>query len=798
MRFKDAAMIQTAVESMRLANYPVARNRAKVNDLFNGNPPWSEDERVKNKIFTNVNPLYGTRIAHSARQSLDNAFLKPGNFFSVKLDSGPRHKRSEWSGIITTEINRILKRHRRAAQPFADMWSATNAQVVLHGIGPVWWSGRENPIPKEIGIEDVLVPAQTLLNLSNLEFFGIYRQWTYAELYDMTHGAQVDPGWNMPMVERLLESLMQQPLQSTVMGNRWLMPEKLAEDLKENAGWFMTSAAPTIFIWDFYFRDFDERNDDESWSRRIVLDYMQMQPEAMGEALSSDAKNSFLYETKKKYADDLSEIIHFQIGNCSNVAPFRYYSVRSLGFLLFAVTQLQNRLYCRGMDSMFENLLQYFRNVGEDDRERLEKVDLWHMGIVPDGLSFVTAAERHEINENLFQMGLSLNRQLMSESSASWMPEIDTGTQKEQTLGEARIRLQTSASLSNALLNQAYLRAEKLYREQGRRFCIADSKNKITKEFRERVLSQGVPEEALDIDIWDIEPERVLGGGNKALEGLQADKLMAIRGALDPDAQRMVTHIYVEANTDDPKLADELVPMGEKPISDATQMATLAMGTLMDALPVAQVRGVNQPDYVGTLLQLAGQVLQQIQGSQQIPGSLPIRMSKLAGLANVMEHTQEHLQQIAQDPTLKDQVKQFATMLQQLESSITALGQQMEEEMQSQQPQGNDEQAKLQAKLQAMTITAESQAKIQEAAAQQKMQHKDASWSSENERRNAMTEAEIQRQHAKTFADLHGQHVRTKADVVATDLKTAAEIAREHAQAQADAANQAMTGGPAQ
>ena len=780
MRFKDASKIHDAVESMRLANYPVALNRAKVNDLFNGNPPWSESERGQNKIFTNVNPLYGTRIAHSARQNLDNAFLKPGNFYNVRLDYGPRHKRTEWSAVLTKEVNRILKRHRRARQPFADMWSATNAQTVLHGIGPVWWSGRENPIPREIGIEDVLVPAQTLLNCTNLEFFGVYRQWTYAELYDMTHGAARDPGWNMALVKQLLNSLAEQPLQSTVMGNRWLFPEKLAEDLKENAGLFATSAAPTIFVWDFYFRDYNDKdNDEHTWERRVVLDYMQLQPEALRSAVSDMAKQNFLYSKEGVYANDLSEILHFQIGNCSNVAPFRYYSVRSLGFLTYAALQVMNRLYCRGMDSVFENSLQYFRNVGEDDREKLEKVDLWHMGIVPDGLSFVTAAERHEMNQQLYEMGMSMNRQLLQESSSVYMPEVDTGTKKEQTLGEAQIKLQTSVSLANALLNQAYTRAESLYREQCRRFCIRGSKNNLVKEFQARVLAQGVPPEMLDPTFWDVEPERVLGGGNKAIEGLQADRLMAVRGALDPEAQRQVLHMYVEANTDDPKLAEELVPMDEKPISEATTLATLAMGTLMDGLPVVQKRSLNHVDYVQMMLGLSAQVLQQVEQLAQVPQSLPIRMQKIGGLTSVLEHVAEHLQMILSDEAMAEAGKAFEEEFRRQMAEVQRLAESLNEEMQAQNPQAQDgEMAKLQAKLQALVIEAEQRARAKDADAEQKRQHKDAAFMAENERRNATTEADIARKQAMTQVELQSAIARTQADVLSKDLTTAAEIRR--------------------
>lgn len=780
MRFKDADKIHTALETMRLANYPCALNRAKVNDLFNGNPPWSEAERQQNKIFHNANPLYGTRIAHSARTNLNNAFLKPGNYFKVSLDAPlslvPRHKRDEWGRVITAEINRLLKRQ----QSFNDMWDQTNAQVVLHGLGPVWWSQNgENPLPRSIGIEDVLVPAQTLLDFSNLEFFGIYRQWTYAELFDMTQGKKVDPGWNMTLVKSLLENLGKQDMQSTVTGNRWLMPEKLSEDLKENAGLFMTSAAPTLFVWDFYFRDYSESDDsDQFWNRRVVLDYQQMQPEGMRSAFSSTAKTNFLY-TKNKYVDALSQAIHWQVGNCSNVAPFRYYSVRSLGFLLYAVLQIQNRHYNRFMDSASGNLLELFRNVGEDDRERLEKVDLYHMGIVPDGLSFVTAAERHEVNESLQQMAFAMNKQLMGESSSTYMPEVDTGTDKERTLGEAQIALQTSVSLANGLLNQGYNRATHLYRESARRFCMKGTKNKLAKEFQERCQASEVPLEVLNIDHWDIEPERVLGGGNKAVEGMQANRLMAAKGQYDPDAQRHILRIYTEANTDDPKLAELLVPMDEKPISDATQLATLAMGSLMQGLPVVQKRGIAHVDYVQTMLQLTAQVLQQIEQLFEVPQSMSIRMQKIGGLTNALEHVKEHLDMIAPDPDAKEQVRQFEEELQRQGSALQGFAQQTTEEMQANDPQAQDgEAAKLQAKIDAMMLEAQTRAQNKDADAAQKREHKDAQWTSEERRRDAAQALELERKKELLSADVQVKLTQNQADIAAKDLTTEAEIRR--------------------
>jgi hypothetical protein len=49
----------------------------------------------ENSIETNVNFLEAANIGHNARQQFANAFLKPGNYFTVTVDKGPAHKRQD-------------------------------------------------------------------------------------------------------------------------------------------------------------------------------------------------------------------------------------------------------------------------------------------------------------------------------------------------------------------------------------------------------------------------------------------------------------------------------------------------------------------------------------------------------------------------------------------------------------------------------------------------------------------------------------------------------------------------------
>lgn len=782
MNFKDAGAVQDVVQQLRLALQPVMQNRTRINTLMNGNPPWTEEERNANRIYTNVPWLEGPRIMHNARQQLDAALLKPGRFFRATLDRGPKEMRQNWSDVITEEANRLLKRSRR----YKNKIKSTNAQVVLHGIGPSYWTNSYDPIPKAVGVDDVLVPSRTLVSLENLEFFGIYREWTYSELWDMTHGEARDPGWNMETVNSLLAQLKEMTLQPQFTGMRWLMPEKLEEDLKENSGWFYSSAAPTVFAWDFYCRGKDDET--EEWKRKIVLDCQQGN---FTEEFQADAQDDFLYDSDQRkepsVASSHSEIAHWQFGNCSNVAPFRYYSVRSLGYLLYAVCRVQDMLRNKFTDATFETLLTLFRNVSDDDREKLEQVDLYHMGTVPDGLSFVTAAERHEVNENLVVALLSQNRQLMSESSSSYLPDVERGGRKTpETATAEMIRLNTSVALTSAMLGAVYDEKEDEDREIMRRLCIKGSKSKMAKDFQERVARRGVPAEMLDIEWMNIEPERVLGGGNQAMEVLQADRLMAIRPQLDPQAQRKVDRIFVLANTSgDSDLADELVPMQPEKQTQGTEWASIAFSNLMQSLPVQMPREINPIEVIETWLAMAGQVTQQLQAIAQAPEGDAMLAEKIAGIGFALTQVGQLVQMLAQNQSEIPRAKRYQEVMEAINEATKPFVQELEKRAQEKAAagQGPGIPPETQGKIAAMQIEAQARARIKEEDSAQKRKHKDAAFFEENQRRNATTAADLQEQAVQAQTDVAKKDIETEAKIINDAKQTAAQIEMNRAEA---------------
>lgn len=756
MKFKSASDVRTVVEMMRETDIGAhSFNRSKINELFEGFPPFSEEEMTANSRDTNVNFLEAPGIAHKARSTWNNAFLKPGYFFTVTLDSGPKHKRSSWGHTITKNLNRPMKN----SLPYIETTRATGASVVLHGIGPKRWESANCWRPDEIGIEDLLIPGKTRVKLDNLAHFAVYREYTPEELFRFTHRKKVDPGWNMSVANKELKRVSQEVFQGTDDYQDTMNPEKLVQLFKANAGYMNTDAVPTIKVWDFYFQEDDD--DKGCWYRKMIL------------ADSTYEAEGFLYDSRRPYAENLSQILHIQFGDGANVAPFLYHTVRSLGFFLFGICHLQNRTRCGFFDAVQRAMLEFFRVHGGDDRARLQRADLVNLGIVPDGLQFVPRDERWQVDEALVGAALSQNRQLMSENAAAFVQDVDQGTQKELTATEVMARLNSANTLVASLLSMAYTYAKFEYREIARRFTIRNSGDRDIERFQADCLKAGVPKEYLNVERWEIEPERVMGAGNKTLELAQAKSMMEIRPQFDSDAQREVLRDYVLAVTDDPDKADRWVPPEDRPITPAEHSAQIAVGSLMQMAPVGIVKGIDHIGYVEAFLLSMQSLVEDI----AVLGPTP---QQIAGLSACYKHVLGHIKIIAESEDNRQLVKRYGDFLKPIMNQVRAWSAQMQQAARAAAKQnGNGEAA---AKGQAALIQAQTKAKISEATATQKMRQKDVAFAQEQQRKNIETLAQVRR-----------DQLLTDAEVEAKDKTTAADIATKRKSAAADAATDAST-----
>lgn len=781
MDFQTAQDCENVIWNLRYADIPREQNRALINALFNGAPPYSASEQEENRFTTNINDLSPNRIFQDVMRQYTNAFLTPGQYFRVKLDYGPAHKRDEWGEIITSQLNKILKESQRYRQTLRDVFS----QVVLHGVGPVVWNDSRRWHPSMQMMCDLLIPSQTLLTMENLSYFAVYRRYTPTMLAKLITKPRPDPGWHRTAAKSAIKWAVNQVGQTlTSMEMNWA-PERMAEDIKANSGFWSSDAVPTINCWDVFFENEDE--DNMGWKRRIIFDtpsgidsYDPKSPPKVTKDTRSviDTRNQFLYSSGDRiYARNLSQIFHSQYADGSVVAPRRYHSVRSLGFLLYALCHLHNRLTCRIFDSTFENLMQYIRVTNTSEAERLKKLDLINLGFLPDGFSFVSSTERWAVNQNLIQMVLNMNQQQMQDSAPSGYSQ-NTGRESspsvEKTATQIMAEINKASSTVGIIMAEAAEYQTPQYKEICRRFCLQNSPDIEVLKFRAAVLARGVPLQALNVERWNIEPERVMGNGNKQVQLAQAQLMMSVYDRLEPNGQRKALRKFLFAVMDNPDDVNDLVPSESGQTTNSMHDAELASATLLMGLPMSLKLGVSHSEYAAVLLGAMAVELKKIEAAgtarpDQILGLLNISGQGLDGQPTSQNGVAAHIAVLSQDRANKAEVKMLSDALAKLMNQTKAFAQQLAE----QQGENNGGVSpELAAKLKERMVLAEVKAENARAAQQLKLQHKQ-----ESHDQQLLQQREAgQLENAATIR-------RTEVDVGSKDVKTAAEIRRENAKA---------------
>lgn len=781
---------------MRLSDYWRGRNRARIDRLMDGWPTYTDAEVSQNNLSVNVNfPENGPNVVHDARRQLDNALLLPDPLFTVKLDYGPKWKRQEWSHQITREINKLIKN----SSNYVDTQKGINSMNVSHGIGPTVWTDKYSWCAVDRGIEDVLIPGDTLTSMTNLPFWACYQKYTAFELSRITSGPNVDPGWNMPSVKAAIKWVDSeaQRLMSGSFADIW-SPEKMDDRIKQDGGLYAGDNIPTIDTFQFYW--WDDSGKQSGWRKKIILDAWG-QPGLTGGASPTISKidgkygatkSAFLYDSgKRKVADKLSELIHFQIANCSSKAPFKYHSVRSLGFLLYAVCHLQNRLQCKFTEATFESLMQYYRVTNMPDAERALKIDLTDKTPIPDGIQFVRQEERWKVEANLAEMCLQINRQSISDSSSSYTEDLDFGSANE-TATRTMAKVNKTAAMVSGMTNQAYTNKKFQYMEICRRFCLPNSRDADVRRFRVNMLKRGIPEEALNSACWDIQPTRVLGAGNKMLQSAMVDRAMTVYTKLDPQAQRKVLRMKLAVDLDDYSLAQDLVP--EEPhVSDSVHDAQLSAGVLLAGTQMGLKEGVNHSEYSEAMLVALGAKVQEITqrggvctpqelvGMQNLAGQTvqgaPIKGNGIANHIAILaqDAQQPHARGEAPDNTTKELVKSLSDHLKMLMNEVRAFAQRMQEAQAKQ--NGNDMDPEAMAKIQAQQAASQAKIEAGRASHAEKTAQRQVQFEMTSEQNQQKHQMEMQAEAQRTALEL--EKARGLAEIDLEKQRKAAEAPKE-------------------
>jgi hypothetical protein len=753
-QFKDAEQVWKITEDMQRVEKDRAYSRALLDALFNGKKPYTDAEAVKFSIKINVNFGEGGKILQDANRQLNNALIYKDRFFTATCLGGKIEKRDGYSLTFTRNIHKHLKRGP-SGKRLMHVLKARNASLSLHGVGPLMWLKSFSWMPRYIALENLLIPTDTLTDFSNLVHFAVNMDMTQGEFFDITHGEKVDKHWKIEVVRKILDDLSKttQTNQSSV-HNFMDQPEKWVEWFKQNRCYLDSDAVPIVKLRLFFYQN----PKTKAWHRCIIL--------REGTATQM-ADREFVYDGRdEEFSDSLDKMLHVQFGDNSLCPPLRYQSVRGLGQMLYAPIEASNRFRCELFEHVSTNLKTWLRVQNPVDRDRAKMLDLIQYSVVPEGISVIPQAERHQIDARLLDNVQSQNRQLMSESSASYVQDINDGTSKERTATETNAMVQSVNVQVNAMLQSAYIQEMYLWEEIVRRFLSKNSEEEECKEFQKQCKKDKIPDFLMVPEMWQIDPERVLGGGDQFIATQEANALLSQSQRFDPNSQRTILRKWVVTTTRNASMGDLLVPTDPEQADAGTFAAEDVFGTLMQGIPTSIREGIERTSYIQSLLGMFGSKVQQIMQTGGVGTA-----ENIIGLQTVGQHIEQNIAILEQDAAQGEFVKVASDELGKLMNEVKGFQQRLQQQMEA---DATEQDPEAMAKVQTQTMLAENKMQISQATTAQKMEQKQMAFEQKMRQDMEKHTLDMQRMMADMDVDIITKGARTKADIEATKAKAEA------------------------
>jgi hypothetical protein len=784
INFDSVASLRKTIDNMQLAENVRAGDRALIDTLANGERPYTPEEVEKFQIKYNINWGELKTLVSAANRQINGALLFKPQLFTATSKGGQVEKRDEYSQKFTNNLNERLMRGQNG-KTHTYLLLSRNASVCLHGAGAFYFPNDYCVLPKFAPLENLLIPTDTSLDFGNLSYFDIRVELSICELNDMISGDKVDEHWNVDEINKIISGLKDFNGLNTNNYNWRENPEKWQEIFKQNKAFLNSDAVAKVKL-DYFF---SKEGVDNKWYLKVF------QREPVGE---SDP-DKFLYQSDQPFAGDIGHILQVQYGDTSLVAPLKFHSVRGLGASLYspawALNMFRSGLFQHGE----EQLRMYLRVSGTADKGRENVVNLQQYGILEDGVSFVPESERHQVDASLIESIMSQCRQNLAENSASFVADINDGTKKEMTLGEAQIRQQTVNIAVSSMLRMMYCLETFYYEEIVRRYLLKVG-DKEAESFQKQCIADGIPEELLVSENWRIAPDQVLGAGDQSLALQEAGALFQNRMSFDPKSQRIIDRMFVSTVTRDPAKGLLIVPDAKDDSTSGAQAAEDVFGTLMQGSPVSLRQGITQNDYIEAMLKMASAVIQRITQTDNMG-----TMQEVVGLDTVLQDVQKHIAILEADPKQAQNVKLYGDAVGKLGNLVKAFGQRLAEASKAGQPtkvseslnyKDAPEDVRRQIEAQAglkpsqlpvtdpKLIKAKQGMEIKDAQFKQKQMHADMAFQLEQIRLNSAHDANLTREEQS-----HRQKIVHDSTVKALELQAQIERARIESEKPVDNSN---------
>lgn len=638
-RFKDANSARSHFTSLVSADKGASRDRASIQMMFDGEPPYDPAELKKagQGFRCNVNFGEGEDLLEQSLAAYIDMLQSVEVLFTAKTPYGETDtERKEISETICKEISDMI---RRRWPLFFKKFLMNATHFVSEGVSFVTFMDDIDWRFDVKRLGDFYVPRNTDASEDEAEVAYARDSFDVTELYRkiFNETAAKDMGWDVKAVKKaILNASATSGGKQYTSWEQWATEAK-CDDLQVAA---RSKQVDVAYCWVQEF--------DGTISQYIFT--------------IADGITEFLYERKEVYSRMGEAFVSFIYGVGTSG---KFYGIRGLGKKVFSAVQTNNRMYGQHIDGA---MLASSTFVQPKSASALGKAQLSFRGpftvVHPDATVVPNSTPNFAQNTIpvINQMRELIRRKASGYTSANALPD-DSG-EMSRFEASARISNATGMTVTNLLLFIEQF--EKLLREMVRRIIEPDYTSTLpggefVDEMMEQLEKKGIPAEAVhQLDLLTLFATRPVGAGSPAARDEVFRLLQEMSPGYDEQGRKAVLRDRTANVLGSFDAADRYIERPEverKP--EAAKIAVLENIAMSQGSPIPV--HINE-FHVTHLIEHTEYLQQVIQGVDE--GQIQL-MEAVPLLSMVHEHSVEHLQYVENDVASQADAAQYRQVLQQ-------------------------------------------------------------------------------------------------------------------------------------
>ena len=710
-RLGNAGNARSLVNRLKYEDETRMYRYTKIQGLMDGNPPWNSQKLsdLGQGHRANFNLRESEGIVEAAKTPYYDLVFEVPSFARVELgiEGAEQYLLDQWNDVISEEYTDLLN----GWDGFDHQMQLHQWQMVVNGVGPMFWPHYIGWHSEATKARKVLVPQETRANVEELECCAVLHSYRADELEAfIKKGGTDDPtgdGWNIPLCKQAIVDCAMREMRQTFGTENYDLYQRA---IRTGDLFYGIHRSNRVFVASLFVKEFGGKV-----SHYMVTDQNLGHSNEVFD--NSDDEVGYLFKRRNKFKSFAQVICPFFFDSGPDGT---WHAIKGLGPKIYDFCDVSNRTFCQMLDG---SVIGSGITLESQDANAMEETQIALVGgaaVVSPGYKVVQT----RIAESL-EGAMAMRRELhgtLQANTGSYRQRSDEGggQQTEPTLGQAELVQQQQGMLTKGSTNRYYNNLDKWHRETLRRVLDPAQSMSIpggedALNFKIRCAQRGVPPQALDFKyIRRVIATRSIGYGSPQLRDISTKELMTMIPYMDEISRNHALRARACAlpgigmhSVDSffPPIEKSGVPnahaalavlennalrqQGGKALVEPMQNHAIHFGVHMqDAMQHAQgavqggaMGGQNMPqpgmNGNGNGMQPPPQQPQNGQGPPVT--AKPIEV--LIHLENAGPHLTQHLQALAGDPTRADQVKAFQQQLSQLGKISDKLHQQVTQGM---------------------------------------------------------------------------------------------------------------------